>query len=392
MNILNSLEKRLIKLEKYLLESKTDQEKLLNFLGQEYYDKYNNIKNKIKDPEYKDIYKLIKKDPEEVVNFIDNFQSKSDKRNLEKEGAKLLYNKDGWKVYKITTYEAAVIYGRNTKWCITGNYPGHEERGQHYFDSYIHNYDLDGGYYFYIKSNDEKYCILKQTNKRIQSIWDIKDNKISAEDLPDDFPLIPSIYDPGYETAKEFVFSKDIREVMAAVKYTKDVVNITDEDGFTPLNMAIYRGDKEIVKLLLDNGARLDVYESMYGRTPLCYACEKSGPSIVKLLLDAGADINTPCTADNYFYTPLHIAVDEDDFDLVKLLLERGADPNKKDHIGLTPLYMAVDKEDIDMIEILIEHGADAFIKTDFNTTTLDITDNPTILKILNPDYIDDED
>ena len=77
MKMLNDLEYRVRKLENTILkyidsytgstpdylfyEGKQDQEILNSFLGDEYYNKYNSIKNKITDNEYKDIYKLIKK-------------------------------------------------------------------------------------------------------------------------------------------------------------------------------------------------------------------------------------------------------------------------------------------------------------------------------------------
>ena len=76
-------------------------------------------------------------------------QSKADKRRSDKErGAELIYQDDLWKVYRITTYSAAKIYGSGTKWCITGRYEGHEGRGEEYFYQYIEDYDLDNGYYF----------------------------------------------------------------------------------------------------------------------------------------------------------------------------------------------------------------------------------------------------
>jgi len=154
MNYYESLERRVMVLEAYILEGKHDQEVLQNFLGDEYYNKYNAIKNKIKDPEYKDIYQLIKKDPDEVKNYIDSVQSNRDIRSASKsDGAKLIYDKDGLKVYRITTYKAAQLYGSSTRWCITGRYEGHEEQGEHYFNEYIEDNDLDGGYYFYIKGN-----------------------------------------------------------------------------------------------------------------------------------------------------------------------------------------------------------------------------------------------
>jgi hypothetical protein len=99
MNYYESLEKRICLLEKYLLEGKRDQEILQDFLGDDYYNKYTTIKNKIKDPEYKDIYKIINKNKRDVKNFIDTFQSNSDVRRSKKaSGAELVYNKNNYKI------------------------------------------------------------------------------------------------------------------------------------------------------------------------------------------------------------------------------------------------------------------------------------------------------
>ena len=157
MNKYRNLLKRIAYLESLLYEGKQDQELLLQHLGPELYKKYTDIRNKITDPEYKDFYKVIKMPVEDIEAYIDSFQSNADLRREAKKGSKLIYDKNGWKVYRITTYEAAVYYGKNTKWCITGNYDGYEEYGRSYFNDYIEDYDLDGGYYFYIKSNNEKY-------------------------------------------------------------------------------------------------------------------------------------------------------------------------------------------------------------------------------------------
>ena len=169
MNYYESLVRRVRLLESILLEGKRDQEILNNFLGDDYYNKYQLIKNKIKDPDFKDIYRLIKKDPDEVKDFIDNFQSKTDVRRAAKvDGATKLYEDDEWAVYKITTYPAAQFYGKNTRWCITGRYEGHEERGEEYFYKYISQNKLDGGYYFYINKKDpyKKFCVLQKENSR----------------------------------------------------------------------------------------------------------------------------------------------------------------------------------------------------------------------------------
>ena len=66
VNYYKLLNKRVSILESYILEGKRDFEVLKDFLGDGYYDKYLSIKNKISDNEYKDIYKLIKKDYNDV--------------------------------------------------------------------------------------------------------------------------------------------------------------------------------------------------------------------------------------------------------------------------------------------------------------------------------------
>lgn len=47
-------------------------------------------------------------------------------------------------------------YGKGTKWCIAGNYPGHETKGQYYFDMYKNDRYAD--YYVYIdREGNEGY-------------------------------------------------------------------------------------------------------------------------------------------------------------------------------------------------------------------------------------------
>ena len=76
MNYYELLNRRVSILESYIIEGKRDQEILRYFLGDDYYDKYLSIKNKISDNEYKDIYKIIKKDLDEVKDYIDSFSIK----------------------------------------------------------------------------------------------------------------------------------------------------------------------------------------------------------------------------------------------------------------------------------------------------------------------------
>ena len=180
---------------KRVYESDKDKADLKAHLGDDLYNDYMKIRDRIpKDQnDYKDFQKLKKLPIEDVQNFVDNFQSESDRRKEAKKGAKKIYSDSDWDVYKITTYPAAQLYGSGTKWCITGRYPGHEGRGEKYFNEYIENNNLDGGYYFFLDkhNNGRKYCVLRTKNGYIHSIWIPEDSEIrdvDPYDVPGDLP------------------------------------------------------------------------------------------------------------------------------------------------------------------------------------------------------------
>lgn len=313
------LYRRIRVLESLLFEGKQDQEILNNFLGDEYYSKYNKIKNKIKDPEYKDIYRLIKKEPDEVKDYIDNIQSKTDKRRESKLGAKKLYEDSDWIVYKIITYESAVLYGKNTKWCITGNYQGHEERGEKYFYGYIHDYNLDGGYYFYINKHDptEKYCILQNTNKKITSIWNAAD-----ENLGDSYTHVYAI---------ENVILPAIKEIPESFLFNSNEINSIK------INHVIISGKTDKLKEALDKG--LDPNTIIEKQTLLTQAFINNKYEMFNMLLEYNANPNKQNAKGQTTLTVVSMLGDESDY--TELLLDYGADPDIKDNKGHTAMYYA---------------------------------------------------
>lgn len=375
-----SLEKRVRVLEAYIIEGKHDQEVLQNFLGDEYYDKYNAIKNKIKDHEYKDIYKLIKKDPDEVRDYIDNIQSKRDIRSANKsDGAKLIYDKDGWKVYRITTYPAAQLYGKNTRWCITGRYEGHEERGEEYFNEYILDHNLDGGYYFYIKGN-KKYCLLKKKNGKIDSIWNAADEDIYENDIlleEPDFPSIDGLFVP--KPIKYNLFTDNPRVLMAAYDLGYDPnERCTDKRksyyGFTPLEWAVDKNRWHIINVLLSLGAKPTGKEEW--RNIMLYG----NPSTLDLLLRNGlrADKNEMLEF-AYWYASTQF---------IEAMLKLGANPDMKLNNGDTPLATEINKGPgarVGVIKALLKYGANANTTTRAGNDLLELAE----LKQCKPDIID---
>lgn len=105
-----------------LNESKADTQKLIDFAGETLANKFLALKAKLKAPE-NDLYYWIKnKTPQELQNKIievETTTTKSRQRKQVAQGAELVAENDYWKVYLITTPEAAKIYGKDTRWCIS---------------------------------------------------------------------------------------------------------------------------------------------------------------------------------------------------------------------------------------------------------------------------------
>lgn len=127
-------------------------------------------------------------------------------------------------------------------------------------------------------------------------------------------------------------------------------VNITDEDGRTPLMYASYNGHQEVMRLLIGNGAVTDLQDN-YGRTALMMASSGPFPSAVKLLLDHGSDPNI--TDKEEHYSALMYAAAEGQSDNVKILLAYRADPSLKDADGEDAMVFAAKNGHTEIVTLL---------------------------------------
>jgi ankyrin repeat protein len=66
--------------------------------------------------------------------------------------------------------------------------------------------------------------------------------------------------------------------------------NLKDSYGRTPLLYTAENGHEAVVKLLLEEGAKLEFKSEYDGRTPLAYAAENGHEAVVKPLLEKGAE------------------------------------------------------------------------------------------------------
>jgi ankyrin repeat protein len=204
-------------------------------------------------------------------------------------------------------------------------------------------------------------------------------------------PDYPSRYDPSLvraSTMEQFElreFSQeaterrfaDAVEVVRILLETGLDVNVTNDDGVTPLMNAARCGNHELVRLLLESGA--DIHrQSSRGLTALHVALGTMGPEgngfledrhlkTTQVLLEAGANPMFRSFAGN---TPLHtLALASDKRmtldrarGLVKMLLEAGADIEAKNREGLTPLLLSVKTgtSHAAVLPALLDAGADS--------------------------------
>ena len=144
----------------------------------------------------------------------------------------------------------------------------------------------------------------------------------------------------------------------------KQALNVGD----TPIYEAAAHNHPELVRLLLDYGADINICTNT-GETPLHGAIMAHHLSMVTLLLDHGADINASLACGQ---TPLRLAVIKGYTDIVELLLVRGAQANARGKTGLTPLHWAALKGQPAIVSLLLTHGADVSVCDDAGRTPLE--------------------
>jgi ankyrin repeat protein len=95
-------------------------------------------------------------------------------------------------------------------------------------------------------------------------------------------------------------------EVVEALIRNGVSVNAPDRHGQTPMLIAARNGKTDLVRLLYEHGAAVDVGNSeRAGRRPLYWASEEGHINVVRLLIELGADINA---VDNHEQSALYTA------------------------------------------------------------------------------------
>lgn len=151
--------------------------------------------------------------------------------------------------------------------------------------------------------------------------------------------------------------------------------NVHGKRGKTPLMLVAEAGNNGLLKILLSHGARVNEFGSsaLPGNLPvtaLGFAALRGRLSTVKLLVENGADMDI---ASKKGHTPLWSGVDRGHYSTTQFLLQKGSNPNFKSKVGDTPLFRAIANGDRAITELLIKYNADVNIELQLKSVYSDI-------------------
>ncbi|KAM9296221.1 caskin-2 [Gastrophryne carolinensis] len=127
-------------------------------------------------------------------------------------------------------------------------------------------------------------------------------------------------------------------------------VNYQDSDGFSALHHAALTGNSELLLLLLETQAAVDIKDGN-GMRPLHYAAWQGQPEPVRLLLRASASVNA---ASNDGQIPLHLAAQYGHYDVCETLLQHQSNPCLVNKAKKTPLDLACEFGRIKVVQLLL--------------------------------------
>jgi len=121
----------------------------------------------------------------------------------------------------------------------------------------------------------------------------------------------------------------------------------------TPLHSASRNGRVEMIQLLCNNGANVNLRD-IEGKTALYIASEAGNTAVVRCLLHM-PNIDPTITSNIHDYAPIHVAAEAGNPEIVQLLLEHTPNLiNTTTDYGDTALHLACEYEKTDTAKIII--------------------------------------
>ncbi|XP_075702908.1 caskin-2 [Rhinoderma darwinii] len=150
-----------------------------------------------------------------------------------------------------------------------------------------------------------------------------------------------------------------VQKLLAKVRTSKNKIlgstkrlniNYQDSDGFSSLHHSALSGNSELLQLLLETRAVVDIKDGN-GMRPLHYAAWQGQPEPVQLLLRAAASVNA---ASNDGQIPLHLAAQYGHYEVSEALLQHQSNPCHVNKSKKTPLDLACEFGRVKVVQLLL--------------------------------------
>ena len=136
-------------------------------------------------------------------------------------------------------------------------------------------------------------------------------------------------------------------------------INKLTHAGWFPLMEAAYNGDFELVSLLVERGAEVNIIAN-WGRTPLFCAANQGHMEVFNLLFNKCPRVAEMINKVTEWSgtSLLTTAVQGKSLEIVQKLVENGADLSKVDYRSRSPLDWAIYQGSADIVQLLLANGA----------------------------------
>jgi len=276
------------------------------------------------------------------------FMQKIDEVNTKfgpQNGARIVYDKDGYLVIEVMTYIANRELNGHTSHCIA--------RSQSYWDNYLQDYNKQYYVYNFNLEPTNSRSVIGMTikpNGDISAAHDKLDASVqsSFRTIIKDLGLPMDVFGPMSKEEQEIkrkrieasrkIVQTDI-DVESATKALEDGADPNTRGG-TPLKNAVKSDNIELVNLLLQRGAFPNIVDSSSSETAISLA---KNLEMVKLLVSKGATLNSSVFK--------NVATNPES---TEYLLKAGLDPNFDRGF---PFRQAAKKGDIGSMELLLKYA-----------------------------------
>ena len=225
---------------------------------------------------------------------------------------------------------------------------------------------------FNLINNNKKDKIIEYINDPNFKIWELKDKN-------------------GYTILHKSCFSNNnelsitiIQEVKKRLGKASSISRFIDQknnEGLTALLYVAYKGNIELAKYLIKNGASVNSISNL-GKNVIHFSAEGDQPSMmIYFLYKQGLDLYS---VDENGSTALHWACYSGAENSVKFLIGLGIDVNAQDKENLTPLHLAALYNREKIVISLLKNGADKNLPNSRGHLPIDIARKKNFNNLIN--------